>query len=104
MHADATIERLASTTTVLGLFLDWENPIEEASLHPGDLLIICTDGVIESPNANREEYGEGRLIKVLQENGSLPVHELLTLIQENVQEFSGPTQADDITAIVARCH
>ena len=81
-----------------------ESPIQEASLHLGDLLIICTDGVIEAPNANREEYGEGRLIKALQENRSLPVRELLTLIQENVQEFSGPTQADDITAMVARCH
>lgn len=104
LHADATIERLESTTTVVGLFLDWESPIEEVSLKPGDLLIICTDGVIESPNAEREEYGEGRLIKVMHENRSLPVHELLTLIQKDVQEFSGPTQADDITAIIARCH
>jgi serine phosphatase RsbU (regulator of sigma subunit) len=104
LHADATIERLASTTTVLGLFLNWDSPIEEARLRPGDLLIICTDGVTESTNANREEYGEARLLKVVQENRSRPVHELLTIIQENVQEFSGPIQADDITAIIARCH
>lgn len=103
LRADATIERLASTTTVLGLFLNWDSPIEEARLRPGDLLIICTDGVTESPNANREEYGEARFLKVVQENRNRPVHEILTLIQENVQEFSGPIQADDITAIVARC-
>jgi sigma-B regulation protein RsbU (phosphoserine phosphatase) len=104
LHADATIERLASTTTVLGLFLNWDSPIVEAKLRPGDLLIICTDGVTESPNAYREEYGEARLLRVVQENRSRPVHELLTLIQKNVQEFSGPTQADDITVIIARCY
>lgn len=104
LHADATIERLASTTAVLGLFLNWDCPIEEAKLRPGDLLIICADGVTEAPNASHEEYGEARLLKVVQENRSRPVHELLTLIQQNVQEFSGATQADDITAIVARCH
>ena len=36
-------------------------------------------------------------------NGGLPVNELLAVIQASVQEFSGVTQADDITLIVARC-
>ena len=99
MHIDATVERLASTTTVLGLFLDWECPTKEVKLCPGDVLIICTDGVTESPNPNQEE----RLMEVVQENRTRPVHEILKRIQEDVLKFSGPTQADDITLIVGRC-
>jgi phosphoserine phosphatase RsbU/P len=103
LRKDGTIQRLASTTTVVGLFLKWESTIEEVTLCPGDLLIICTDGVTEAPNTRGEEYGEARLTRVIQANRALPVNELLAVIQASVQEFSGPTQADDITLIVTRC-
>ena len=103
LRTDGSTQRLHSTTTVLGLFLEWESPIEEVNLSPGDLLVICTDGVTEAPNPRGEEYGEPRLTEVIEANRGLPVNELLTAIQAGVQEFSGSTQADDITLIVARC-
>jgi serine phosphatase RsbU (regulator of sigma subunit) len=104
LRTDGSIRRLTSTTTVLGLFLEWESSIEEEKLYPGDLLVICTDGVTEAPNPQGEEYGEVRLAELLQGNRDLPVNELLASIQASVQKFSGATQADDITVIVARCH
>jgi len=104
LRADGAIERLRSTTTVLGLFLKWESPVYEVRLHPGDLLVIYTDGVTEAPNAQGEEYSEVRLAELMQQNRDLPVHELLVTIETSVKEFSGATQADDITLIVARCH
>jgi sigma-B regulation protein RsbU (phosphoserine phosphatase) len=103
LRTDGTIQKLTSTTTVLGLFLEWQSPIEKENLYPGDLLVICTDGVTEAPNSEDEEYGDARLTNVIQENSGLAVNELLALIQSEVQKFSGPTQADDITLIVARC-
>jgi serine phosphatase RsbU (regulator of sigma subunit) len=45
-----------------------------------------------------------RLAELIRENRELPVNELLATIPANVQEYSGPTQADDITVIVALCH
>ena len=104
LRTDGSIQRLTSTTTVLGLFSDWECPIEEEELHPGDLFVICTDGVTEAPNTQGEEYGEVRLAELIQRNRESPVDEQLAAIQASVQEFSGSTQADDITVIVARCH
>ena len=103
LRKDGMILRLPSTTTVVGLFLKWESSIEQVTLCPGDLLVVCTDGVTEAPNARGEEYGETRLTQVIQANRGLPVNELLAVIQACVQEFSGPTQADDITLIVTRC-
>ena len=103
LRAGGSIQRLTSTTTVLGLFLDWESPIEEEQLHPGDLLVICTDGVTEALNRQGDEYGEARFAEIIRENRDLPVNDLLAAIQAGVQEFSGGTQADDITLIVVRC-
>jgi serine phosphatase RsbU (regulator of sigma subunit) len=104
LRVDGSVRRLTSTTTVLGLFLDWESPIEEVTLQPGDLVVICTDGVTEAPNQEGEEYGEARLAEVIRKNECAPVNGLLTAIQGSVQDHSGRNQADDITLIVARCH
>jgi len=104
LRPDGSVQHLTSTTTVLGLFLKWESSIEEEELRPGDLLVICTDGVTEAPNPQGEEYGEERLAELVRKNRNLPVNELLPAIQASVQEFSGATQADDITLIVARCN
>lgn len=104
LRADGSLQCLTSTTTVLGLFLKWESPVEEVKLYPGDLLVICTDGVTEAPNPLGEEYGEARLAELIRQNRSLPVKELMAAIQESVEKFSGAIQADDITLIVARCH
>jgi len=104
LRANGSRERLTSTTTVLGLFLKWESHIEEINLYPGDVLVICTDGVTEAPNQQGEEYGEIRLAELVQAKRDLPVNELMTAIQLGVETFSAATQADDITLIVARCH
>jgi serine phosphatase RsbU (regulator of sigma subunit) len=104
LGADGSTQRLTSTTTVLGLFAKWESSIEEVKLHQGDVLVICTDGVTEAPNLHGEEYGEVRLAELIQSSRELPTKDLLAAIQASVEEFSGGTQADDITLIVARCH
>jgi phosphoserine phosphatase RsbU/P len=104
LRSNGSIQRLRSTTTVLGLFLKWESTIEEEKLHSGDLLVIYTDGVTEAQNPRGDEYGEERLAELIEANRDLSLNEILVLIQANVQEFSGATQADDITLIIARCH
>ena len=92
VRADGTEQRLASTTTVLGSFLTGKSPIEKIKLHPGDLLVICTDGVTEAPNKNLEEYGEERLARAIHQTRNWPVTEILSTIQASVQRFSGATQ------------
>ena len=95
--------RLDSTCTVLGLFKDWDCCVRECDLKPGDVLTLYTDGVTESFNAADEEFGEERLVEVLQRNRHLPPVNLLAAVLQEVQEFSSREQYDDITLIVARC-
>jgi serine phosphatase RsbU (regulator of sigma subunit)/catechol 2,3-dioxygenase-like lactoylglutathione lyase family enzyme len=103
LHADHTLERLQSTTTVLGLFREWKCPVREVSLSPGDTLALYTDGVTESFNAAEEEFGECRLIEALQRNRERPPEAVIDSIIGEVQRFSSQEQYDDITLVVARC-
>jgi serine phosphatase RsbU (regulator of sigma subunit) len=96
------VERLSATSTVLGLFENWEASTGETRLSPGDTVVLYTDGVTEAMNHDGEEFGESRLIDVLKMHLSLPPKALLESIVETVQNFSGGDQTDDITLIVAR--
>jgi len=104
VRRDRSVVRLDSTCTVLGLFNEWDCQVREWSLNPGDLLAIYTDGVTEALSANEEEFGEERLVEVLQQHKELPARDLLSAVVDEVSRFSSREQADDITLVIARCH
>lgn len=97
------VERLESTSTVLGLFEKWDCTVGEVELRAGDTLVMYTDGVTEAPNAAWEEFGDGRLIETMKAHAILPVSALWKEIIGAVHQFSTGEQQDDITLIVARC-
>jgi sigma-B regulation protein RsbU (phosphoserine phosphatase) len=97
------VERLASTSTVLGLFKEWECSLSECQLSAGDVLVLYTDGVTEACNDAGEEFGEHRLIEALRRYRDRPCSALLASLADDVQQFSPGRQYDDITLIVSRC-
>ena len=69
-------------------------------INPGDRIFVYTDGVPEAINPNKEQYGTDRLVKVLNENKSCHLNELLTTIRKDVADFAnGEEQFDDITML-----
>lgn len=103
LRADDTLERLDSTSTVLGLFEEWNSDVEERQLSTGDLLALYTDGVTESFNDAGDEFGEERLIDALVKNRDRCADAITAAIVEEVHRFSPHEQHDDITLIVAKC-
>jgi sigma-B regulation protein RsbU (phosphoserine phosphatase) len=101
-RANGSIERLCATTTVIGLFSDWECDAQHITLAPGDLLVVYTDGVTEAMDAAATEFGEARLIETVCRNRQLPPAQLITAIQQAVQQFSTGEQFDDLTLVIAR--
>ena len=103
LRQDGALERLDSTSTVLGLFKEWASAIEERTLSAGDTLVLYTDGITESFNDAGEEFGEQRLIEALLRHVGLDAQSLLAAIVDEVRHFSPYEQQDDITLIVAKC-
>ena len=102
LKRDGNVEQLESTSTLLGLFKEWDCSIREQELAPGDVLALYTDGITEACNGQGEEFGEQYLIEALWQYRELPCEGLLTAILDEVRRFSPDEQNDDITAIVAR--
>jgi serine phosphatase RsbU (regulator of sigma subunit) len=102
-EAQPVIEHLDSTSTVLGLFENWQCNVAETTLNPGDLLLLYTDGVTEALNRAGEDFGESRLIDLVWSNRNLCPQALIGSIIKAVQQFSHEEQVDDITLVAARC-
>jgi serine phosphatase RsbU (regulator of sigma subunit)/catechol 2,3-dioxygenase-like lactoylglutathione lyase family enzyme len=102
LRCDDSIDRLEPTATVLGIFKKWDCELGERTIHPGDTLVLYTDGVTESFNESRDEYGEARLIESLLRHRTQPSQSLLESIVADVRHFSPHEQHDDITLIIAK--
>jgi serine phosphatase RsbU (regulator of sigma subunit) len=71
-------------------------------LHPDDLLLIFTDGVVEAETEKHDEYGEPRLIQFVQRvSGSADA--ILRALMAELDAYVGPArQHDDMTCVAVR--
>jgi stage II sporulation SpoE-like protein/PilZ domain-containing protein len=103
LRNNGRVDRLDSTATVLGLFSHWDCAVAETRIEPGDLLTIYTDGVTETMGAHGEEFGEARLLRLLQHSRTLDLNTVLSDIESALEQFRSNTHPqDDVTAVLAR--
>ena len=74
----------------------------ELPMQGGDMLILCSDGVVENMNTAREMYGLERL-KARAAAGPAAAQEMIEWIISDAQAFAGDAeQNDDMTIIVVK--
>ena len=72
-------------------------------LLPGDLILLCSDGVVEAMNPHGEIFGFNRLEQFLLQCDNLPAADVVELLRQEITHFVGKaTQHDDITMVVVR--
>jgi hypothetical protein len=76
---------------------------EIINLEKDDILILFTDGVVESISKTNNLYGDQRLQKLVKRNYLLSSEELLKKLEEDLEQFGEKsTQHDDLTMIVIK--
>jgi phosphoserine phosphatase RsbU/P len=100
LRAGGSVERLDPTAMVIGLVTDWTAGEGEVQLAPGDVLVIVSDGVTEAGmDGDDEEFGESRLVDLLQANRNETPPVLIERVIDAVRDFSSVAQGDDITVV-----
>src|SRR5687768_5464602 len=97
------LRRLESGGMPVGMFPTAPYSGDETILKPGDTLVVYSDGVTEAHNVAGDEFGEARLVTVLERytRGSSAI--VLEQIINAVKEFAhGAEQYDDVTALVVK--
>jgi sigma-B regulation protein RsbU (phosphoserine phosphatase) len=100
VRSDGSHKRLREGGPVLGVFATRDFEMGSAQLSPGDRVILFTDGVTEACGVEGEEFGEARLLHLLEDHRALSADELQAKILDVVGEFSGGRWQDDATLLV----
>src|SRR6202048_1166779 len=97
------IERLDVGGLPRGIQADAKYESASVALAPGDWLVIFTDGLVEAVNASDEEYGESKVLVLLENARSTSPQELLNRLMADLDLFVGNTpQHDDVTCMLLK--
>jgi sigma-B regulation protein RsbU (phosphoserine phosphatase) len=94
--------RLETSGTVVGLFDGATYDESTIAMQPGDIFVAFSDGVTEPENESGE-FGEDRLIELIQEHRHKPLSSIGDMIAGSVADWiGGAEQPDDVTIVLAR--
>lgn len=97
------VEYLLVTGPVLGPVPHAKYQIESINFFPGDILLMFSDGIVDSTNSKGEPYPEVRLINLMKNNKNKTPKEIALRILDDVLRFSkNGTYSDDKTLVVIK--
>jgi len=99
--AGGAVEGLACGGLALGIEAPQAYQQVQTALSPGDLVVLYTDGVIESRSGS-ELFGLGRLDDVLSANAARPAQEVADTVLAACRSFAGGDLPDDCAIVVLR--
>jgi serine phosphatase RsbU (regulator of sigma subunit) len=87
----------------LGMFAGSTYRTASASLAPGELAVLFTDGIPEGRNAGGQDYSDDRLAALVRENRGLAAADICDRVLADVRGYACGTQpCDDITLVVVK--
>jgi CheY-like chemotaxis protein/anti-sigma regulatory factor (Ser/Thr protein kinase) len=98
------VKKLASRNLPMGIAQDeaFEISVDTLAVQNGDRIYLCSDGLIESRNAQGAMFGQDRLERLIADNGDRG--RLFEEIRQGAAAFRGDQpQGDDITIVEVLC-
>jgi serine phosphatase RsbU (regulator of sigma subunit) len=75
----------------------------DVALSPDNILLLYSDGLTESMNKSKDEFGIGNVMNILIENKNKTTKQIEKVLLNSVLKFKGPAeQNDDITFVIAK--
>lgn len=103
LRAAGQVEQLPKGRMALGVFANMPLTEQELVLHPGDSILLFTDGVTDTIAAGGEAFGEARLEEVLAAASGVSAYQLITTVEQALADYrAGEPLADDITLLALR--
>ena len=103
LRADGHLEQLTEGGPVLGVVPAASYSQAQVKLQTDDVLLICSDGILESFNEFEQEFGSDRLESELRKARSRSAGSILFSVLGAVQDFCAPRPlTDDMTLAIVR--
>jgi serine phosphatase RsbU (regulator of sigma subunit) len=101
LRSGGTIEEVAATGTLIGVFAHPSLPETQLELAVGDSLVLFTDGVTEA-GLGADSIGDDWIGATLRANAGLGAQELAEQLAARAIELQGGTPRDDIAVLALR--
>ena len=100
LSPDGRLTELPSTGLLLGILSDIDWQTRTVPAHPGDRLLLATDGATEAMNDREEMFGRPRLGEIWQTARRLPLDEAIAHLGQILEQYAGDRRAtDDLTLL-----
>jgi sigma-B regulation protein RsbU (phosphoserine phosphatase) len=95
---------LESTGVPLGVIIPTEYPLGPTlAIQAGDVLVLATDGIVESMDKRGQQFGLDRLKQLITRLAKAPIHEIARGIGREVElHYVGDSPPDDLTVLALR--
>lgn len=95
------LETLSDGGPVLGVVPEACFDCGSVQLHAGDVMLVCSDGILESFNDSEQEFGSGRLEAEFRRAHGGSAETMLFSVLGAVQDFAAPHPlTDDMTLVL----
>lgn len=95
--------KLSKTSDPLGMIENIKYSNFSRECKNGDIMMICSDGLIESVNEKGEQYGYKRLAYIVKKYSQLDGNDIAKKVEEDVVKFCGTSDSrDDRTLLVIK--
>jgi serine phosphatase RsbU (regulator of sigma subunit) len=102
--AQRTCEMLATDTFALGIFDDLDVQLAKPILmQPGDIFVVCSDGLFEATDAKDRPFGIERIMDVITQHHQASASQILTALRTALAAFTQAVPAaDDRTVLIIK--
>lgn len=76
--------------------------VKKVKLNPGDILVACTDGLLDSKSLRGEAFGKDRLQKTIIENTGLSAQTMISTSYNTLLEFLSKELDDDVSVFILK--
>ncbi|MBQ7159594.1 MAG: serine/threonine-protein phosphatase [Treponema sp.] len=77
--------------------------VKKLQLNPGDIVVTCSDGLIDCQSLRGERFGKDRVQKAITENAMYDASKMSQFIFESLTNFISKGLDDDVSILVLKC-
>lgn len=76
--------------------------VKTTKLNRGDIIVACTDGVIQSHSLRGEQFGKERLQQAVLDNSTYPAQRMAQFTFDGLRKFMSKEMEDDVSLLVVK--
>ena len=76
--------------------------VKKVKLNPGDIVLACTDGLLNAKNVRGEKFGRDRIQLSIVENLVYPADKMSKFLYDQLLDFTSKELEDDVSVVTIK--